>query len=148
MAIEVDVSTSLTDVVAAIGTVGALLIAALAYGAEVRRRRRESKWGQAERVSAWIGDATVSTSSTDAGLFLRNDSGAMVYGVRVHLHDGALGTIDGAIAPETTQEYYLEYDRPVLRVIPVDIEFQDAAGRSWKRHRDGRLVLVKSVQGE
>ncbi|MFB7888737.1 hypothetical protein ACFCZ3_11915 [Cellulosimicrobium cellulans] len=144
MAIEVDVSTSWTDVIGALGAAGALLVAALAYAAEVRRRRRESVWGQAERVSAWIGGVPGGQAS-DSTLYLRNDSGAMVYDVVVHLHTGSLGAIDGAIAPGATQKYPVKYDRSVFAVVPVDVTFTDAGGRTWKRGRGGKLTPVNDA---
>lgn len=139
--LNVNVTTTLVDVLTMIGTVGALLIAVGVFTRDAWWRRREQTYGQAQRISAWIGDPPPN-SPFNAGIHIHNGSDSMIYSIWVY--DGSerkrLHTLDNVVPPGRTVIEGRDYERTVFRHIALQIEFTDSSGQVWVKEKNGQLI--------
>jgi hypothetical protein len=114
-----------------------LLIAALSY----RRSVDNAEMAQAELVTSWIEN----DDQHKAIIFIRNSSNLPVYLLAVHLDDEQslrrfyVGTLLPSSTKEIKTDIWLESAMP-----PDKIDFIDAAGRSWIRTDEGRLLRFRN----
>lgn len=144
---------------AAIGTVGAVIVALFLAGADARRRAREQHARQAELVTAWLGpvpQATEDDLTPLRAVTLLNGSQQLAYRVIA-----SMVPVRGAVRPDfrTNAGDFRAFvgELPPGRTdltIPhpgsgmhirwaVELAFMDAAGHSWVRGPDGRLKKVR-----
>ena len=148
--------------VGAVGTGGALFVAAVAYARQARDRRRE----QANRVSAWFtADTGVPGGRTVVNV--RNTSGRAIYDCKIEVVDPSLpGTaivMRGASAPSEAIMGFsvVPPDLDVLAFRGVDesllldpggtpagirLVFRDQAERYWRRDEHGRLAEISMAE--
>jgi len=150
-----------TDILQAIGTVGAFAVALYLLGVEVasrRRAREDQRRDQARHISAWVAEwphLSVSTSETARELDplairlkVHNGSEEPVHGCLViicaPLHDQDKEVEFGPvhiIPPHNPHIYSLDLPgRPKYRPYVSDLFFRDSAGRRWHRGSYGKLV--------
>ncbi|MEV4706617.1 hypothetical protein [Actinoplanes sp. NPDC049316] len=135
------------DVFAALGTVGAFATGFLLLRREMRReasRTEDERRTQAAQISAWVELYTRPDGSRELAFHIHNASAMPIYEVELPL-PGAEGTENvefvGLVPPGQTirrpapSDWLRTYRDPE----PVEIEFQDSAGRRWRRDEQGTL---------
>lgn len=145
--------------IAAIGTVGAVVVALRLARADSVARSRADRRRQAEAVTSWISDQYTLVDGENrfvAPVTIYNGSGQLVYRVVISLVKDARG--QGETSPQPGHEW-----RVFLGELPpgrteatidhpgggmhfraaVELAFRDAAGRSWVRKTDGRLEELR-----
>ncbi len=143
--------------VAAVGTVGAVIVALVLSGREGRRQIRAQRRHQAELVTGWLSGNSRSSSETQQMLRrvdLQNASSQLVYHVIISLviTRGA-GTIQreygteyrtflGELPPGKRSTEIEHGDGGMMMRFGIELAFRDAAGRSWLRDADGLLKEI------
>ncbi len=147
--------------ITAFGTVGVVVVALVLAGQESRRARRRDERHQAELITAWVDEMGFNGDDkpfTRVGI--HNASNQSAYQVI-----SSLVAVQGAWPREAPQgdERYESHYRIFLWQLPpgrwtkrmegggrammirwgIEIAFQDAAGRYWRRFADGRLERIK-----
>jgi hypothetical protein len=147
--------------VAALGTVGAVAVALVLAGRDGRRRIAQERRRQAELVTAWVtDDATTVTDQLESkvylGLVVQNSSTQLVYQLIASLvatqgayredardEDHRFRTYVGDVPPGSRRTR-LEYGGHGMSIrLGVEIAFQDAGGRWWRRKGNGNLEQLK-----
>ncbi|TQN43860.1 hypothetical protein FHU33_3328 [Blastococcus colisei] len=142
-------------------------VAALSYRRSVLDRER----AQASTVAAWIArrsgeDRTQhrATGTTDRVLLVHNGSDSPVSEVNVRVPGTALPYRLDQVPAKATSERELPRERAGMLIkfatgnvatgyevsggpLP-EVEFRDAAGRLWKRDKDGRLIPLRLADVE
>lgn len=137
---------SVPDWFAAVGTVGALLVALVLLGKEMSDRREAKSRADrypADGIFAWA------APRTDAGgwqTFLLNTTSEPVYDVVVRFQRFAdtsqvSESVFGTLPPggPTPGDRYGDRPDDVFGIPPVEIEFTDGRSRYWLRNFDGQL---------
>ncbi|MEV4535391.1 hypothetical protein AB0J82_16325 [Asanoa sp. NPDC049518] len=137
------------DVFSAIGTVGALLLGLSLLRRELRReasRVEDERRAQAERISAWVEAVRTVDGKRELAFHIHNASAMPIYDVELPLpgHGGEEhGSEFVGLAPPgqtVTRPAPHEWLRSYVEPEPVQIEFQDSAGRRWTRDEQGTLT--------
>jgi hypothetical protein len=137
-----DYVVDVADVLAGLGTMGALVVAAMVY----RRQEHDKRIIQASRI---IVSATIDEAQSTAMITVRNRSDLPVYGVSFYQNDWTLVILCG---PEKQASGELSElgpgDEHTERLSCDDynpkVLFRDAAGRHWQRRPNGQLKESKS----
>lgn len=142
---------------AAVGTIGAVLVALGLARREGRRHTQEVRRRQAELITAWVEQDD--PSYPWVWVTLANASDQVVYRVVI----SALSIVDGSPVPRPSNPR--EWRRFISQLPPgqkkpvsvewyvatgvarpgVEIAFQDAGGRHWIRDTSGKLVEIKKT---
>lgn len=131
---------------AAVGTVGALLVSLSLLRRAADDRRRE----QARLVSAW-GTGTPQGDHNVLTYFVRNNSQEPVYNVILNVMCGVRGTFVhylGPLGPGEKREIEILLPGYPRSEYPPSLSFVDSAGRSWLRDDRGRLARPKPEELE
>ena len=144
--------TFTVDAVAAVATLGAVVVALVLGVFEVRKfrveadaRAAEERRAQAEKVSAWI--AMVQDRPL-GGAFphvrVSNASDEPIYSSSVILSEGADGPMEvgleiGFVPPGGSVSERLQAPDLGRRTEAVTVTFRDASGRWWRRDTEGKL---------
>jgi hypothetical protein len=152
-----------TDILQAIGTVGAFAVALFLLGVELasRRAREDQRRDQARHISAWVDEWPRLSASASAS---EPERGPNPLAVRLKVHNGSEEPIHGClvkvcvplpddqdkevefgpvhiIPPHRPYTYSLDLpSRPEYRPYVSDLFFTDSAGRMWHRGSYGELV--------
>jgi hypothetical protein len=151
---------------AAIGTIGAVLVALGLALAEGRRREQANRRRQAESVTAWLDDLVIAVevsegSPAPSGLVIQNGSNQLIYQVIANL----VVTQGGGTVPRETGyqcRRFISHVPPgrmdsmidlrggigVMTRWGVELVFRDSAGRSWLRGVDGELKELAASPAE
>lgn len=157
LATWIDVLTSATGSLTAIGTLGAVGVALWLAGREARRQRSQESRRQAEFATAWIASETMdSAGHPQLIVVVGNASHQSLYQVIVSLvaiqgawrrdgreYAGYRAFLWQAPPGETTAQISYEGHAMSLR-FSVELAFRDAAGRSWRRRGDGMLEQLST----
>ena len=144
------------DWIAAIGTVGALLVGGRLLLKELRVQRardEDARRAQASKVSAWIvvhGAYGQTQPNVAYELFARNGSDEPVYDFKV---TNANGEFYRLVLPPDPQPLKTRFRREGQEVTAlrstkrenrkVTVTFRDANGRTWQRGPEGILELIE-----
>lgn len=142
---------------AAGGTLAAVVVAlGIALRDTLRQRWRDRRW-QAEQVTAWLGGRlpTADMSSMSLRLHVGNASRQSVYQVIATLvaiqgawrRDGREGGIEHRtflwqVSPGDRAASISFSGHGMMLRFGIELAFQDAAGRNWRRLADGRLEEI------
>jgi hypothetical protein len=135
------------DSVAAIGTVGAFIVGFVLLRKEQRReadRSEDERRAQAAKISAWVEMHHKVDGSRELALHIHNASDMPIYEVELPLpspDDEETTEFVGLVPPGQTIRRPAPSDwiRSYVDPEPVQIEFQDSAGRRWARDEQGTL---------
>lgn len=159
---------NLADWVAAVGSLGALVVAALAWGTARRvgaREEKRAKREQAEKISAWFASEIRDEEAIAYGIMLKNSSPNLVYDVEVVAKSKFGGTYQPlrltCLPPGThwvswnakSKAWDFPVDssgvgnelRPVVRSEKLGIQllrFRDASDGVWTREEQGSLAAA------
>jgi hypothetical protein len=122
-----------SDALAAIGTVGAVVVAVVLALIEFGRSRRQARRAQAELISAWS-ERHALHGWADA---VHNGSTSAIYNVSVQDTKGGSALPWIVIPPGKTEYLPTQGDRGFTS--PLGTTFTDSAGRGWRRRPDGHL---------
>ena len=136
------------DIFSAIGTVGAFGVVMYLLRKEQQReaaRSEDERRAQAARVSAWLETSPTSHGGRELLFHVHNASDMPIYEVELPLPspDGAEATeFVGLVPPGQTIRRPAPADwlRSYVDPEPIQIEFQDSAGRRWTRDEQGTLA--------
>jgi hypothetical protein len=136
------------DTFSAIGTVGAFLVGFRLLRKEQRReaeRSDDERRAQAAKISAWVELHHKADGSRELAFHIHNASDMPIYEVELPLPspDGPEVTeFVGLVPPGQTIRRPAPADwlRSYVDPEPIQIEFQDSAGRRWTRDEQGTLV--------
>jgi hypothetical protein len=148
----VEVGT-VADWIAAVGTVGALIVALSLLWREQRDRRT----AQARLVSTWVSEVAVADSSEHPlSVIVQNRSNEPVYAVTIFQFDPV---IHHDVGQPGELIFHVEVLPPDTRLPATDsvptrmghlptltLYFTDSAGHRWKRHL-GRLARAAELEG-
>jgi hypothetical protein len=154
--------SEITDWLTAIGTCGAVITSLYFAAKDTRERRRHDERAQAEKLTAWFVPYEGEQDNIHKiylGLRIKNSSDELIYDViaeSVSLQGAFRHTAVG-----DTDERNREFGVLVGNIAPgeyttrinyggggmhkrfwIELAFQDAAGRFWVRHGDGKLERV------
>ena len=142
--------------VAAVGTITAVVVALGLAIADGRRRSREERRRQAERITAW---AAIEIDAGWVWVTLANASDQVAYRLVISVVSVMHGTkLPRLNTPTTWRRFISQLPPGVAKPLSVKwyaagsdvgealkIAFQDAAGRSWIRDWNGKLEAVKET---
>jgi hypothetical protein len=136
------------DAFSAVGTVGAFVLGFVLLRKEQSReadRSEDERRSQAARISAWVEVYRKPDGGREIAFHIHNASAMPIYEVELPLpHPDGEGTTEfiGLIPPGQTirRPAPLEWLRSYVEPEPVQIEFQDSAGRRWSRDEQGALA--------
>src|SRR6202035_578490 len=157
--------------VAAIGTVGAFVFAALVYWWDLRRRRDGLRKSQAISFDAWIIDAQIRPNEdtdlfpgqlflgVDVGFYNASQQAIRDVNVGMRYREESFGSFPVGVIPPATQgkpetrafksfalsEDLLTEIGPLGRIMEIETWFTDAAGNRWTRKHKGELKLVRAA---
>ena len=152
---------SLADWVAALGTVGALLLGF----AILFREQLDRRIGHARRVNAWAVEVLPKRDMTESGAIVGMDGKCVVvavqnsgvepaYDVHVWVHHSyspnapRSGSHERSVLPPGLHEFFVDgvcLSEGGLAGLPyVDVTFRDAGGRRWQRLYSGELSSDKT----
>jgi hypothetical protein len=147
--------TEVTDWLTAIGTCGAVTVSLWLALKEMRDKRKRDERHQAELVTAWFVPYKDEDGEAYSGLRVHNASNQMIYDVVAEV------LIRRKTAVNDTEERNIGFGAMVGNVPPggftarihregmlgaqhlIEFAFQDAAGRYWLRHANGKLERVR-----
>lgn len=150
--------------VAGVGTLLAVAVALWLAGRDDRRWRQEVRRRQAELITAWFGGPDRPRNPdrpNDKPVTIANASPQLVYEMIVSLvavqgayrqdarKGGESGRIYvGQVPPGRYETFMRDVDYGMYKAYGLELAFQDAAGRYWRRLGDGRLekLPVGSVE--
>ena len=141
---------------AAAATFLAVLTALFLATVDARRRRRDKERGQAEQISGWMeflpAEEAVGDGAIYVRLVLQNSSNQLVYDLIASIvtafgesqvgGDLSYRNFMGRLAPGRTENKIKHPGQGMHRKFAIELVFQDAAGRTWRRHGRGRLERV------
>lgn len=138
------------DTFSAVGTVGAFVVGFVLLRKEQRReagRSEDERRAQAAKISAWVEMYRKADSSRELAFHIHNASDMPIYEVELPLPspDGQEATeFVGLVPPGQTIRRPAPPDwlRSYVDPEPIQIEFQDSAGRRWARDEQGTLAQV------
>jgi len=144
---------------AAIGTIGAVVVALWVSLGESRRRARADERRQAELITAWVSSrgGLISGGIDKPGIFVRvaNASNQAAYRLIVSSCDATRqGDRPQGRSPGDWRTFiselppgeigvFVEWEPQMSSRPAVEIAFQDSAGRTWKRDYQGALEQLK-----
>ena len=136
------------DAFAAVGTVGAFVVGFVLLRKEQRReaeRSEDERRAQAARISAWVEVYRKADGSREIAFHIHNASDMPIYEVELPLpdpNDNEVSEFVGLVPPGQTIRRSApgEWLRSYVEPEPVQIEFQDSAGRRWARDEQGVLA--------
>lgn len=141
-----DYLSAVSSLVAALGAIGALYVAAKVAIKELARhhldaedRRRRDERGQAEAVTAWAVprvDREAEGGNPMRNGSVRNASDQAVYDVTIPWRSGP-PTVVGVLPPQSTR--FINGPGALLSAAAFPVRFRDAAGRWWLRTAEGEL---------
>lgn len=132
----------------AVGTVGAFVLGFVLLRKEQRReaeRSDDERRSQAAKISAWVEMFRKADGSRELAFHIHNASDMPIYEVELPLPspDGQEVTeFVGLVPPGQTIRRPAPSDwlRSYVDPEPIQIEFQDSAGRRWARDEQGTLA--------
>jgi hypothetical protein len=136
------------DVFSAVGTVGAFAVGFVLLRREHGReagRAEDERRAQAERISAWVEMIRSVDGCRELAFHIHNASSMPIYEVELPLpaRGGEEQSTEfvGLVPPGQTvkRPAPAEWVRSYVEPEPVQIEFQDSAGRRWSRDEQGTL---------
>lgn len=139
---------SVPDWFAAIGTVGALVVALLLLGKELKDRRRAAALADLQPASQVFAWAKPEKARKGWATYVLNGSNEPIYDVIVRftprIDRSGAQTVErlwGTVAPGRPEkgDWYPNDPREVFGFPRVEIEFTDGRGRHWVRDPDGHL---------
>jgi hypothetical protein len=143
-----DLVSTIANVFASLGTVGAFTTGMVLFRREHRReaaREEEARRDQAVKVSAWIEAARAPSGAPELHFHVHNASQMPIYEVSVRnpVADGEPDEAEfiGLVPPGQTirrpapREWLATYHSPE----PVEIEFLDSSGHRWTRDEQRTL---------
>jgi hypothetical protein len=138
------------DAFAAVGTVGAFVLGFVLLRKEQRReaeRSEDERRAQAARISAWVEVYRKSDGTREIAFHIHNASDMPIYEVELPLPNPEREEITefvGLVPPGQTirRPAPSEWLRSYVEPEPVQVEFQDSAGRRWARDEQGGLAQV------
>ena len=143
------------DTFSAVGTVGAFVVGFVLLRKEQRReaaRSDDQHRAQAAKISAWVEMYRTGEGSRELAFHIHNASDMPIYEVELPLPgpDGTEVTeFVGLVPPGQTIRRSAPADwlRSYVDPEPIQIEFQDSAGRRWTRDEQGTLVRADPPDG-
>lgn len=140
----------------AVATFSAVLTALFLATIDARRRLREKEREQAEQISGWMeflsATEDVINGEMYARLILNNSSNQLVYDLVASVvtafgesqvgGDFSYRNFVGRLPPGRTDNKIKHPGQGMHRKYAVELAFQDAAGRTWRRRGRGRLERV------
>ena len=138
------------DTFSAVGTVGAFVVGFVLLRKEQRReaeRSEDERQSQAARISAWVELHRTPEGSRELAFHIHNASDMPIYEVELPLPSPSgeeTTAFVGLVPPGRTirRSAPAEWLRSYVDPEPVQIEFQDSAGRRWARDEQGTLTQV------
>jgi hypothetical protein len=138
------------DTFSAVGTIGAFLVGFTLLRKEQRReaeRSDDERKAQAAKISAWVEMHRKTDGSRELAFHIHNASDMPIYEVELPLpsSEGPETTeFVGLVPPGQTIRRPAPADwlRTYVDPEPIQIEFQDSAGRRWSRDEQGTLALT------
>lgn len=145
------------DWLAAVGTVGAVLLGLFVLAREQRDRRKV----QARSVNAWAVEVRPKRDRTELGVIVgmsgkcvvveaHNSSTEPVYDFHAWVHhnlapdSGSMGSHERAVLPPGAHTIFVDGvdipDGGLAHLPYVDVTFRDTAGRRWQRLYTGKLA--------
>ena len=132
----------------AVGTVGAFVLGFVLLRKEQRReagRSEDERRSQAARISAWVEVYRKSDGGREIAFHIHNASDMPIYEVELPLPNPEGDEVTefvGLVPPGQTirRSAPPEWLRSYVEPEPVQIEFQDSAGRRWTRDEQGALA--------
>jgi hypothetical protein len=132
----------------AVGTVGAFVLGFVLLRKEQRReadRSEDERKAQAARISAWVEVYRKADGSREIAFHIHNASDMPIYEVELPLPNPGGEEVTefvGLVPPGQTirRPAPVEWLRSYVEPEPVQIEFQDSAGRRWARDEQGTLA--------
>lgn len=136
------------DTFSAVGTVGAFVVGFVLLRKEQRReagRSDDERRAQAAKISAWVEMHRKPDGIRELAFHIHNASDMPIYEVELPLPspDGTEATeFVGLVPPGQTIRRPAPADwlRSYVDPEPIQIEFQDSAGRRWTRDEQGTLA--------
>jgi hypothetical protein len=143
---------------AALGTVGAVVVALGLARADFVSRRKERERAQAERISGWmdfVGDNVLAENGLPAvKLMLVNASNQLVYNLIASIVTAHGGSHPGSTLqfrtyvgrlPPGKSEYSIDHPGHGMSIrFSIELAFDDSGGRTWVRHGRGKLEQIKT----
>jgi len=140
----------------ALATFLAVLTALFLATSDARRKRLEKEREQAEQISGWMEFLPTDEEVVDGEMYVRlvlqNSSNQLVYDLIASVvtafgewqvgGDLSYCNFIGRLAPGRTENKIKHPGQGMNRKFAIELAFQDAAGRTWRRFGRGRLERI------
>lgn len=141
----------------AVATFSAVITSLFLAGLDARRRRNEKDRQQAEQVSGWMEFLPSAEDVKDGELYvqlvLQNTSNQLAYNLIASVvtafgeqqvgENHSYRNFIGRLHPGRTKYRVKHPGHGMHRKFAIELAFQDAAGRTWRRHGRGQLEQVR-----